>query len=94
MSGRDIGPSEPRFIRVTILKNTSTVEEHIMQTPEELSKEIAEFCRESANQKPKRRITQSGIGKIVLQGIMVALLAIAAPTGPGNTPDRSGPWAS
>jgi hypothetical protein len=64
----------------------------IMQTSKEMSKEIAEFCRKSAIQYPKRSITQSGIGKAVLQGIMDALLSVAAPTDPGYTSVRSTPW--
>ena len=63
-----------------------------MQMPEELSREIAEFCREFAHQKPKRKVTQSGIGKAVLHGIMVALLAVAASPCSGNTSARGGPW--
>lgn len=63
-----------------------------MQTTKEMSKEIAEFCRVSAIQLPKRRVPQSGIGKAVLQGIMVALLSVTYPSDPGSTSARSGPW--
>lgn len=63
-----------------------------MQTPKELSKEIAEFCRETAHQKTKRRVTQTGIGKAVLQGILVALLATTASSNSVDTSARSNPW--
>lgn len=63
-----------------------------MQTTKELSKEIADFCRITAIQHPKSRVTQAGIGKAVLQGIMVALLAVADPSDPGYTSARSSPW--
>lgn len=63
-----------------------------MQTTEELSKEIAEFCRESVIRQPKCRVPQPGIGKTVLQGVMVALLAVTCPSDPGGASARSGPW--
>ena len=63
-----------------------------MQTSKEMSKEIAEFCRKSAIQHPKRSITQSGIGKAVLQGIMDALLSVVASSGSGYASARSSPW--
>ena len=64
----------------------------MMQTPEELSKEIAEFCRESAHQKPKRSVIQSALGKAALQGVVVALLCVSASSGPGSASARGGPW--
>ena len=62
-----------------------------MQTPKEQSTEMATFCR-LTDQQPKRNITQNKIGKTVLQGILVALLAVSTSSGGGDTPDRSGPW--
>ena len=63
-----------------------------MQTPKELSQEIAEFCRESVDQQPKRKVIQAGIGKAVFHGIMLALFVAAVPAGSGNTPARGNPW--
>ena len=63
-----------------------------MQTTKELSKEIADFCRITAFQHPKSRVTQAGIGKAVLQGIMIALLAVSASSCSGNPQARGGPW--
>lgn len=63
-----------------------------MQTTKELSKEIAAFSREIVHQPPTRRITRSGIGKAVLQGVMLALLAASASASSGNAQARSSPW--
>lgn len=63
-----------------------------MQTTKELSREIASFSREIVHQRPKRSASQSGIGKVVLQGVMLALLAVATSAGSGNAQARGGPW--
>jgi len=75
-----------RFVHLTNL------EEKSMQTSKEMSREIAEFCRRSAIQPPKRNVIQSGIGKAVLQGIVAALLSATTPTDPGYSSVRSSPW--
>jgi len=63
-----------------------------MQTSKEMSREIAEFCRRSAVQQPKRTVIQSGIGKAVLQGIVAALSAAAISSFPSNAQSRRCPW--
>jgi len=61
-----------------------------MQAHKELAKELAEFCREFAHQERKTGI-HHGIGKVVLQGVMDALLAVSASSFSGAQ-TRSGPW--
>lgn len=60
-----------------------------MQTPEELSKEMAAFCRQEVK-KPQHEVVKSWLDKAALQGITIALLAVSAAGGAGESPDRSG----
>jgi len=55
------------------------------------SKEMAIFCQNEAK-KCKKRVLKTWLEKAVLQGVMVALLATASQSGPGDTPQRSNGW--
>ena len=62
-----------------------------MSEASEQSKEMAIFCQREAK-KHKRQVFKTWLEKAVLQGVTVALLAIASQDGPGLTPDRSNGW--
>ena len=62
-----------------------------MSTAGEQSKEMAIFCQNEAK-KCKRRVFKTWLEKAVLQGVVVALLAIASQSCPDSSPQRSNGW--
>ena len=57
----------------------------------EQSKEMAIFCQNEAK-KRKKTVFKTWFEKAVLQGVMVAFLAIS--TGPGGAPEKSEGWVT
>jgi hypothetical protein len=62
-----------------------------MSEASEQAKEMAIFCQREAK-KHKKQVFKTWLEKAALQGVMVALLAIASQGGPGFTPERSNGW--